>query len=116
MTKESESNTQEFIFSLDVTRKVDIDVTPLNKYKDELNRLLSEYANIVNPLIVEYEVEKNEFPIEILNEVRAIIGHIVRATATKDEEEIAENIKKAHSHVKRAMLDGFKYLCVIYDD
>lgn len=116
MTKKSEKNEQEGLFSLEDDVKVDVDVTALKNYKDELNCLLSEYANVVNPLIVEYEVEKNEFPIEILNEIRAIIGHIVRATATKNEIEVLENIKKAHSHVKRAALDGYKYLCVVYDD
>ena len=116
MTNESENNKQEFLFSLNDAVKIDIDVDALNSYKEELNALLSEYANIVNPLIVEYEVEKNEFPIEMLNEIRAIVGHIVRATATKDDKEISENIRKAHSHVKRATLDGYKYLCVIYDE
>ena len=56
MTNESENNKQEFLFSLNDAVKIDIDVDALNSYKEELNALLSEYANIVNPLIVEYEV------------------------------------------------------------
>ena len=55
MTNESENNKQEFLFSLNDAVKIDIDVDALNSYKEELNALLSEYANIVNPLIVEYE-------------------------------------------------------------
>lgn len=118
MTKESENSKQAILFSLNENDelRVNVDVDSLKNHKDKLNVLLSEYANVVNPLIVEYEVENNEFPIEILNEIRAIVGHIVRAAATKEEAEISENIKKAYSHVKRATLDGYKYLCVIYDD
>lgn len=116
MTIANENNRQEILFSLEEGSKVVVDVAVLKSHEKELNDLFWDYANIVNPLIVEYEVEKNEFPIEILNEIRAIVGHIVRATTTKNETEISENISKAHSHMKRATLDGYKYLCVIYDD
>lgn len=115
MTKDNEGNSRTFSFLLD-DKRVNIDVRTFRNHIDILNRLCDEYANVISPLIVEYEVEKNEFPIEILNEIRAIVGHVVRAAATKDDTEVSENIKKAHSHAKRATLDGYKYLCVTYDD
>lgn len=115
MTKDNEGSSRDFSFLLD-DKRVDIDVRAFRNHIDILNRLCDEYANVISPLIVEYEVEKNEFPVEILNEIRAIVGHVVRAAATKDDAEVSENIKKAHSHAKRATLDGYKYLCVTYDD
>ena len=84
--------------------------------KQEVEELLEEYGSVLAPRIIEYEVEKCEFPIEVLNEIRAIYAHLYRASVTSRPEDIGENISKAKSHSKRAILDCYKYLCVHYDD
>ena len=59
---------------------------------------------------------ENEFPIEILNEVRAIMSHIAKCYEITNEELIQKNIGKAKSHMKRCVLDCYKYLCLAYSD
>lgn len=56
------------------------------------------------------------FPVEVLNEIRAIYGHIVRAAMADNEEDVSRNIGKMKSHSKRALLDCLKYIGIIYHD
>ena len=84
--------------------------------KSDLESLLFEYGNVLAPRIVEYEVERCEFPVEVLNEIRAIYAHIYRATVATNKTDAEGNLKKAKSHSKRAVLDCYKYLCVTYDN
>ena len=84
--------------------------------KADLEELLFEYGNVLAPRIVEYEVERCEFPVEVLNEIRAIYAHIYRAAVATVESDAKGNIQKAKSHSKRAVLDCYKYLCVTYDN
>lgn len=51
--------------------------------REKLEELLEEYGNTLAPCIVEYEAETCEFPVEILNEIRAIYAHLYRASAPK---------------------------------
>lgn len=88
----------------------------LQKYNSKIEELLEEYGTVLAPKIVEYEVENCEFPIEVLNEIRAIYAHLYRASVSKSDEDTCSNIDKAKSHSKRAVLDCYKYLCVTYDD
>lgn len=81
----------------------------------EVEELFAEYGNVLVPRIVEYEVEQCEFPVEVLNEIRAIYAHLYRASIAPKDSDIVGNIKKARSHSKRAVLDCYKYLCVTYD-
>ena len=59
---------------------------------------------------------KNEFPAEVLNEIRAISGHIVRVAIAENDEDVSRNIKKMKAHSKRALLDCLKYIGIIYHD
>ena len=85
-------------------------------YKEKIETLLSEYGKILSPKIIEYEVEKNEFPVEILNEIRAIYSHLFRASISSTEDDIEKNVDNALSHSKRAIRDGYKFLCVAYEE
>lgn len=84
--------------------------------REKLEELLEEYGNTLAPCIVEYEAETCEFPVEILNEIRAIYAHLYRASVSTLETDAQKNVDKALSHSKRAVIDGYKYLCVAYDD
>lgn len=63
------------------------------------------------------EANDAEFPIEILNEIRAIFTHFSRIyDESVSDEEISSEIKKAEGHLNRAILDCYKYNCVsLYD-
>ena len=85
-------------------------------HKEELDESFRTYIEDINPFIVKFESQKNEFPIEVLNEIRAIYGHIVRAAMAEDDEDVSRNIGKMKAHSKRALLDCLKYIGIIYHD
>jgi hypothetical protein len=75
------------------------------------------YTEVVSPLVITLEVLDGEFPVEALNEIRAVFGHLSKAYLNSRIEGAAEsNLSKAESHMKRAILDLYKYLCVAFDD
>ena len=88
----------------------------LIKYQGDIDEVFRIYLEDINPFIVQFEVLKNEFPIEVQNEIRAIYGHLVRASLAKTDEEAKNNIQKMRSHTKRALLDCFKYSCIVITD
>lgn len=71
-------------------------------------KIYEQYQDVIAPFIVELEVRDSEYPIEIFNEIRSIFTHLSRYKIQNSEKEIAS----AENHVKRAILDCFKYLCV----
>lgn len=100
------------------TREAKIEKPSFNRLQqcsNDLEELLAEYGSVLSPKIVEYEVEKCEFPVEVLNEIRSIYAHLYRASISEGSD-VSSNIRKAKSHSKRAILDCYKYLCIAYDD
>ena len=91
----------------------DIDDITRNK---EVMDIYGTYYKTIAPLAAQLEALDGDFPIAILNEVRAIFTHMSRCCVTKDIEVYEDNIKKAQRHTKRAVLDCFKYLCLSYDE
>lgn len=92
--------------------------TPVFKeeYQKQIADIYKQYQQTVKPYVAQLEVMENEFPIEILNEVRAIMSHIAKCYEITNEELIQKNIGKAKSHMKRCVLDCYKYLCLAYSD
>ena len=86
------------------------------KYQKQISMIYEQYQNTVKPYVAQLEVMENEFPVEILNEVRSIMSHIAKCYETDDENIIEININKANSHMKRCILDCYKYLCLAYSD
>ena len=70
-----------------------------------------KYSEIISPFIVFLETEDEEFPVEIINEIRAFTTHMARYTLATDAFVKAENVEMAERHIKRAILDCFKYSC-----
>lgn len=87
-----------------------------DSYSSQISNIYAAYLNVISPLVIQLENLDGEFPVEILNEVRSIFTHLARCDASKDDLYIKENLTKAERHVKRAVLDCFKYLCVSYDE
>lgn len=88
----------------------------LSTYGKELSDVFRMYLEDINPLIVQFEITKNEFPVEVQNEIRAMFSHLARVSTAETQAEAASNVAKIKSHAKRALLDCFKYCCVIYTD
>lgn len=42
------------------------------------NEIYEQYQNLILPYIMELEVRDGEYPVEILNEIRAIFTHLSR--------------------------------------
>lgn len=83
---------------------------------DDLDEVFRMYIEDINPFIVRFEVESREFPAEILNEIRAVYGHIARVAMSETDEQVCRNIEKMKGHSKRALLDCFKYTSIMCSD
>jgi hypothetical protein len=70
--------------------------------------IYEQYQNVIAPFIIELETRDTEYPIEIFNEIRSIFTHLSRYKIQGNEKELIS----AERHVKRAILDCYKYLCV----
>lgn len=87
-----------------------------DKYHEEFAQIYNTYLKVVQPFIVQLEIMDTNFPIEILNEIRSIFQHFSKCYAYPDPKNINKNISKANSHLKRAILDCYKYACLSFDD
>ena len=82
----------------------------------QIVEICDAYINTISPFILQLETLDGEFPVEILNEIRAIFTHISRCSLAETSDVYDDNIVKAERHVKRAILDCHKYVCVAYDE
>ena len=84
---------------------------------EEICKLFSEYNNKLKPLIATVESLKQEFPGQILNEIRAFNDHIARCFLFgTTEEDCVKELRKAKGHVSRAILDCYKIILLYYFD
>lgn len=101
---------------MELEMHTEINSQNLTVYSEQLNDVFRMYIEDINPFIVRFEVSKGEFPVEVQNEIRAIYGHLVRATMSETAEQVQRNIDKMRSHSKRALLDCFKYTSILCAD
>jgi len=71
-------------------------------------RVYEQYETVIAYFIAELEVRDTEYPIEVFNEVRSIFTHLSRYKLNNSDADLLS----AERHVKRAILDCFKYMCV----
>ena len=83
---------------------------------ERVKDIYKNYIEVICPYILQLELLDNEFPIEILNEIRAIFTHLSKIYMSDDISVIGKNLSKAEGHIKRAILDCYKYLCYAYED
>jgi hypothetical protein len=74
------------------------------------------YIDVICPYIVQYETLSNKFPIEILNEIRAVFTHLSKYNLSDNDSMRGRNLSKAEGHIKRSILDCYKYICTAYED
>ncbi len=79
----------------------------------DLQELYRPYSETIKPLIALIEAEREEFPLPLYNEIRALNDHVARALApagTLPDEEL----EKARRHIARINLDCFKWLNITF--
>ena len=79
----------------------------------DIKEQLDIYRDTIQPLIINIEQMSLRFPVEILNEIRALYTHLSRAFSAEDANGVISNIEKMKRHTKRAVLDCFKNSCII---
>ncbi|MBN2619003.1 MAG: hypothetical protein JXR64_11890 [Spirochaetales bacterium] len=79
-------------------------------HKEKLKELFETYNEALKPLIAEVEVCYEEFPSPVFNEIRAFNDHIARCFIVSTD--IENELSKSEGHLKRIILDCFKYLNV----
>lgn len=97
-------------------KKQEFDPIHINPYLKDIASQFQIYVEDIQPLIINIEELKAEFPSEILNEVRAMYTHLCRAFIANDAEAVVANIEKIKRHTKRALLDCYKNTCIIILD
>jgi len=72
----------------------------------DVKKVFEFYNNRVKPLYCEIEARNNTLPAELLFEIHAAFDHLKRYHIGEETETIA--CDRAHSHLKRGLLDAFK--------
>lgn len=72
--------------------------------------IYEQYENVIAYFIAELEVRDTEYPIEVFNEIRSTFTHLSRYKLNDSESDLLS----AERHIKRAILDCFKYMCVSF--
>ena len=96
----------------------------INECYEDIRNIYVNYRTLIRPFIAFLELFDSEFPVEILNEVRAILQHLARCYYSEIEENgnserkisVRKNLDKAEGHINRALLDCFKYSCLTLFD
>lgn len=86
--------------------------------KDKLENEFFYYNNEIKPLVNLVEVYFRAIPDGVLNEVRKAFGHITSVVTDdkKTVEQQSEEIRYAHSHLRRIHLDCLKLMCIHQQD
>lgn len=74
--------------------------------------IYEEYQTKIIPFIVTLEALDGEFPVEILNEIRAIFTHFLVYKLENSD----NDLHLALRHLRRAILDCHKYVCVSIEE
>lgn len=92
----------------------------INNYYIQIRDVYIGYRTVIRPFIAMLEIFDEKFPVEILNEIRAIFQHLARCYYHHDYDkeaiDIGKQISKANGHLHRALFDCFKYACLSFYD
>ncbi len=84
--------------------------------QNRVNTICKRYLEEIVPLLTNLEIIDLEYPIEITNEIRALFTHLSRCYSFPKTVDIDAQIIAAERHVKRALLDCYKYTCLSHAD
>ena len=88
----------------------------------EILKIYKQYHQVVKHMVIELETDDGEFPVEVLNEIRAILNHLAKCYLLDEEKPegyqslLDIQIHDAKSHLKRAIFDCYKYSCISVED
>lgn len=83
-------------------------VEPANGARSVEDVLHYYHTEVVKAVAISYAVA-NQFPLEILNEIRASMTHLAKASALgKEHADFQSEVSAAWRHLKRTCLDCFK--------
>lgn len=120
MKPESETHAEELLLGNILDDDRIIDSNNWKGHEEQINQIFSLYREKVNPLISVYNALENSFPIGVINELRDVFSHMTQSLLTKESTEIDRHLDKAQRHLKRAVVDAFKYASMayskVYDD
>jgi len=90
----------------------------MNKRNNEyLVDIFKTYNDVLKVLLAEVEATYSATPTLLFNEIRSSFDHIARTYRDGIEEyEIENQLKKAQSHIRRAIIDCYKFLNVFYQE
>ena len=98
----------------------------IDECEQKIINIYHAYLNEITPFIVLLETVDNEYPSEILNELRAAFTHLARYYEFIGEDvsfsnsdfikQLEAQIGLAERHIKRCKLDCYKYACLSFSD
>ena len=74
------------------------------------------YYTIARYLVALFEAHSYSLPIQVWNEYRNSLDHLIRSFLTNDPSAIEGQLKASRGHLLRACLDIIKLLCTYHDD
>lgn len=80
--------------------------------QQRITNIHKKYLTDISSFITTLETIDNQYPVEITNEIRATFTHISRCYTFPTKVDIDAQITAAERHIKRAMLDCYKYACL----
>lgn len=89
--------------------------TVLLATQDNLKSSIYYYA-MARYLVAVFEANSYSLPIQVWNEYRNSLDHLIRSFLTEDPSIIESQLKSSRGHLLRACLDVIKLLCTYYDD
>lgn len=93
-------------------------MTPFTEaQQSRLSTFYDQYNTVIKPLMSAIEARYESLPTPIHNELRAFNDHIARCyRANMTPDSINKELNKAEGHIKRTILDCFKFLNVKLSD
>jgi len=88
----------------------------MHDLNSRIKNIYQQHLEVISPLMMQLEIYDAAFPVEILNEIRAIFTHLAKSSVADSVDDKEKNVNNAESHLKRAILDCFKYSCMSLDD
>ena len=81
---------------------------------EHVSEILEEYRNVAKPLMEDIYHRMGSYPINCLNEIRALNDHIARCYRNGiDDDQIDIELNKASGHVQRLVYDCLKQLNIL---
>ena len=86
-----------------------------DKFNDRFKGICNQYLDVLSKYIIKYEALENDFPVGVMNEIRATFTHIAKMVTCDNPAQQEKELTNAEGHIKRAIRDCYKYNCVSFE-